>query len=345
MRCTKKGLVKLGLYCLSALLIVSCSDNKPKSEVKSDKVIKASTEIPQIAASQEVSVKPNDNADKFNQYIDFYNEGLIGLSNELNNYFKKEGKAETLKKDGDYTSGSKYKNWEQIKTLIKEPPAFQQLDKAAAELIPAAEQLDELLATAREYYKAKKYTADNYAQGQELHTKILATSQKYQQAYSQFEVAIKAKESETRSLEMEQAKKEGNELVYNRILVSILMDKILTELETQKVSARNVTTTDLTKIKPLYEDLSLAQKALREASKVRKAPKNKDLINEHYSKEFVDTTAKFKACVVDLIERVETQKPLNEAELRVINATPAKGTPELLIELRKETIKEYNNSI
>lgn len=344
MRCIKAGIVRLVTIMMGSCLIISCSDNSTKPAGKSDEMAKVSTDSAQ-AASQALPVNENDAVEKFNQYIEFHNEGLIGLSKELNEYFKKEGKAELVNKNGEYTSGEQYTHWENIKKFINQPPVFAQLDEAAVALVAIAEQLDDLLAAAREYYKAKDYAGDNYVKGQELHSKILNYSQKYQLAYAKFDLTLKNREAANRSVEMAQAKKEGNELTYNRILVSILMDKILAELENQKVSARNVTSTDLTKIKPLYEELNLAQKALKEASKVKKVPKNKDLINEHYSKGFVETTAKFKAAVVDLIERVETNKPLNAAELRVINVTPAKGTPELLIDLRKESIKEYNHSI
>ena len=344
MRFNKDGFIRLGMIILSSLIIVSCGDKSPAPTVKPKEDVKEVKESKETADKKDIAVANKDSFKKFNQYIEFYNDGLIGLSKELSDYLNKEGKTTTLKQSGKYTSGAKYKHWEEIKKYNKEKPDFKELDQTAAVLISAAEELDNLLASAREYYKTKAYTEDQYAKGQEFHTKIIAGSEKYQQAYTKFELALRAKENEYRSAEMEQAKKDGNDVVYNRILVSVLMDKILNELETQKVLARNVLTTDLTKIKPLYDELNQALRTLKEASRVQKLPKNKDLINDHYAKGFIETATKFKVGVVDLIDRVEKKRPLNAAELRVINVSPANGTPELLMELRKESIKDYNHS-
>lgn len=339
MHSAKKDVLKrLSLIILSSFFIVSCGDQSSKTTEKPEEVAKE-TPASSVPANP---VDNNNNNDKLNQYIVFYNDGLININKKLNIYFEYSGNAPLLKQGKGYTSGSKYKYWENIKKVVNEKPVFNKVDEAATQLIPLAEQLDELLASAREYYKAKDYFIDKYAKGQELHTKILASSEKYKAAYEKFDIAIKNEEKQSRFREMEKAKQNGNDVVYNRILVSILTDKIMDELSIQNISSNNVLSTDISKIKPLYEELSKAQEVLREVSKSQKLTKNKDLINEHYSKEYVELTTKFKIAVGDLIERVETKKPLSKIELGMLSST--KGTPEQLNELRKEAIESYNRS-
>lgn len=338
MHSAKKAVLKrLSMIILSSFFIVSCGDQSTKTTQKSE-----SKEVAKETPTK-LSIDNNETK-KYNQYVKFYNTGLNDITKHLNDYFRNAGEAQSLQQGKGYTSGSSYRDWENIKSIINEKPVIKEMDDAATQLIPLAEELDGLLDAARKYYKAKDYVDDKYAKGKELHTKILANSEKFKTAYKKFNMAIKNKEFEVRTAEMEQAKKDGNKLVYNRILVFNLMDKIMNELDRQNISASNVLSTDLSKIKPLYEEFSQAQKTLREIID-DKLSKDKDLANKYAFANYAETTTEFKVAVIDLIERVETKKPVSQAELHIGYAIPSKGTPEQLEKVREKAIDSYNRSL
>ena len=133
MRFNKDGFIRLGMIILSSLIIVSCGDKSPAPTVKPKEDVKEVKESKETADKKDIAVANKDSFKKFNQYIEFYNEGLIGLSKELSDYLNKEGKTTTLKQSGKYTSGAKYKYWEEIKKYTKEKHDFKELYQTSAE--------------------------------------------------------------------------------------------------------------------------------------------------------------------------------------------------------------------
>lgn len=324
MRFSKNRLIGLALIILSSSFMAACGDS-------SDLKTQGKNVINQLSGED----KQQQELKKYNNYIDFNNRGLNRIQEEANTYINEMGQDQNLNKKEEYTSGTNYSNWDEIKKLPQEAPAMQEFDDIAKELIPVAENLDNLLKLAREYYRAKDYKDDQYAKGQELHTKILAEINKFESLNSKFSQALEDRQRVLRAEQMEKAKKEGDEVKYNLINVATKMDKILDELNAEKISAANVLSTDLTKIKPLYEEYNQAQKALRDA--VNNA-KDKDKLRN--IDDYVRKTTEFKLEVINLIDRVENKKTLDNFYLR--NPENARGTPEKLADIQQSATNSYN---
>lgn len=105
-----------------------------------------------------------------------------------------------------------------------------------------------------------------------------------------------------RDAEMDYVKKTGNAFLYNKILVSILMEKIINEFEIQQLSDKNVASIDLSKIKPLYDEFSQAQRALREAEE------NQNISG--YSM-YISSTMDFKKALLQLMENIEKKESVS----------------------------------
>ena len=127
----------------------------------------------------------------------------------------------------------------------------------------------------------------------------------------------------------------------------------MNEIDTQKLTAENVTTADLTKIKPLYEQFNMVQKQLRESVKDPELLKKEGSDEEDSSntfkrreiEDFVDTSTKFKTSVIAFIDRVEKNEKIDAFKLEhkfpMYNEA---GSPEQLNKLISELVKDYNQS-
>lgn len=172
----KDCFVRLGIIILSLTIITSCTE-KPSNIASSE-----------IEVSSKITEKSM--VDKYNRYVDFDKKGIKYLIEKLNLYFEIMGQNSDLIRGRKYNYGVKYRYWDEIKAVPNEQPAINELDAATKELIPVAEQLDELLYLAKEYYKAETFFKDDYAKGQELHTKILATAKKFNSSKEKFALAL-----------------------------------------------------------------------------------------------------------------------------------------------------------
>ena len=321
----KSGLIRLAIIVSGLLLVASCGDKSTGTKNKDEKAV------------NEVAGITQDEIVKYNKYIKFDNDAVKNISNNIDEYLKNIGKDLPSKEVQLYMTGWGRYKWSDVKELPTTKPLMKELDGPAAELIPVAENLNVLLSSAYDYYNAKDYKEDNFVKGQELHKKILAEIPKFEAAAKKFSAALENKETTIIVQELNNAKKNGQELTYNKILVLLSMKKIMAELERQNISAANIISTDLTKIKPLYEEFAAAQKALRDTANSNKY-KNETIVI--LSNEFIGRTTDFKTEMIELIERVEAKKALSESELERPEST--RGTPEKLHNTRGSAIDAYN---
>ena len=323
----KAGIIRLAIIVSGVLLVASCGDKLTGTKNKDEKAV------------NEVAGITQDEIVKYNKYIKFDNYAVKNISNNIDEYLKNIGKDLPSKEVQLYMTGWGRYKWSDVKELPTTKPLMKELDDPAAELIPVAENLNVLLSSAYDYYNAKDYKEDNFAKGQELHKKILAEIPKFEAAQQKLSAALENKETTIVVQEMNNAKKNGQELTYNKILVLLSMKKIMAELERQNISAANVISTDLTKIKPLYEEFAAAQKALRDTAN---SSKYKDKTIVRLSVSFITETTNFKTEMIELIERVEAKKALRESELESPESTS--GTPEKLYKIRGSAIDDYNRN-
>ena len=335
------------LILLSLLFILSCGgksklNNKDKNGTEK-KTTKTTVKEPKM-----------NEIDKYNVYVDSYNS-LLNFDSTIESYLRVAGDKEKLNTSKEISG---YFNFnpsflDKLKKASTSDPKMEDLDKAAAKLAPALEELTGLFNEADEYYKAKDFLDDKYAKGQELHTKILVAIKNYDVAMGEYNVALRKKANEVKVMEMEKAKKEGRMITYNKMLTLQLTEDIMYEIQTQKLTAANFTTADLTKIKPLYEQFNEVQKQLRESIKDPELMKKEGYdeskpgasFNINDVKGFVDTSTKFKTSMISFIERVEKKQGVDEFKLK--HNFPMEnedGSPEQLNKLRDELIQKYNQT-
>ena len=322
----KAKIICLAIMIVGLLLLGSCSDKLTEAKNKAENAINA------ITGKNQTDLK------KYNGYVDFYNVAVLDISEHIDRYIENLGKDHELKKGGEYTLTSKYSFWENVKKLPTAKPSIKELDDVAAELIPVAENLDGLLASAGEYYKTKNYNDDKYAKGQELHKKIIAEISKFEAASNKSYAALENKETIIVVQELNKAKKEGDELTYNKIQMSLLMAKIIDEFIQNDISAINVLSTDLTKIKSLYQEFSEAQKSLRDTANNDKYKEQAKTLGD-----YIEKTTEFKTAMIELIDRVEAKKALDKSDLQC--AGQREGTSEKLREIQDKAIIAYNRSL
>lgn len=309
------------IFCaITSFFLVMLSEKDPQKEAKQNEVAK------------ELITFIKKDVEKYNEYISFYHYELDGINISLFEYLKCQDDEINLKKHKQPFKhfSSEVDNviwWNTKKKISKKKPAIKELDEAAEELIPPAEELIQLLNTAAKYYKARDYLDDKYEKGLELHTKIWETEKIYIIAYTKFEEALINEWIKRRNTDMDYAKKTGNKFAYNKILVAILMEKIINEFEmqrlTQQRSEENVASIDLSKIKPLYDEFNQAQRALREAKENQK-------IKDHDT--YVSITTDFKLKLLEIIEIIEKKESI-------------KYEYESLYSDYKHSISAYNNTI
>ncbi|MCO6564008.1 MAG: DUF3829 domain-containing protein [Apibacter sp.] len=323
MKITKKKFTQFAVVVLSSFIVLSCGDKIKNSVKKSDKVVKND------------SGNEGDEAEKYNNYVHFYNLNLsASMNNAIKLYIRESGEEKIVKKgEKRFFSSPEYIDWDKVMSNIKAKPSLKELDESAGEVIISGKELNELFTLADDYYKSKDFLDDNYVKGQELHTKIIEAIRKYDVAFAKFDLALRKKGEESQNKEMEIAKKEGYEITYNKMLVLKLINEIVDEIQAQTRNAHNISSMDLTKIKPLYEEFNKAQKTLREAFQ------NEGMLKKENYKDhrktllsyYINKTTEFKSEIIDFIKRVETATPIKKSEL------------EKLVKMRESVIFEYNN--
>lgn len=338
---------KVFLILLSLLFIFSCS-GKAKSNNKN-----GSGNSNKNAGVTVKDPKMNE-IDKYNIYVDSYNS-LLNFDSTIDSYLKNAGSEEKLNTSKEISGYFNYKPsfLDKLKKATTSEPKMKDLDGAGAKLAPALEELTGLLNEADEYYKAKDYLDDKYAKGQELHTKILAAIKNYDTAMAEYNAALRKKANEVKTMEMEKAKKDGRMITYNKMLTLQLTEDIMYEIQSQKLTAANFTTADLTKIKPLYEQFNEVQKQLRDSIKDPELMKKEGYdeskpgssFDISKAKDFVDTSTKFKTSILFFIDRVEKKQVIDAFRLK--HNFPMEnedGSPEQLNKLRDELIQKYNQT-
>ena len=336
---------KLFLILLSLLFIFSCSGKGKLNNKNKGGNTKTNTGVTEQKLNE---------IDKYNIYVDSYNS-LLGFDGTIDSYLSAAGSEEKLDTSKEISGYFNYtvSFLDKLKTASTSKPKMEELDKAAAALIPPLEELVGLLNEADDYYKAKDYLDDKYAKGQELHTKILTAISKYDTAMAEYNVALRKKANEVKAEEIDKAKKEGKMVTYNKMLTLQLAEDIMNEIDIQKLTAANVTTADLTKIKPLYEKFNEVQKQLRESLKDPALMKKEgyddsnpsNSFNVHEIEGFVDTSTKFKTSVIAFIDRVEKNEKVDA--FRLENKFPMEnedGSPEQLDKLISEMVQKYNQT-
>jgi putative liporotein len=120
-------------------------------------------------------------------------------------------------------------------------------------------------------------------------------------------------------------------------------EEVLNEISRQKLTGANVVSGDAAKFKALQEKLI---NVVGEFNKYAKDEKQmeKEGYKDYNLTSFTNKADSFKASLANLVERIETKKPISEFSLRdQFFLENEKGSPENVIKSFNELVKEYNS--
>ena len=282
---------------------------------------------------------------KYNYYIGVYNK-LLSFEKTVGSYFEEVGAEAQFKKP----DGSVNANFYDVKSIITElekaipaKPKMAELDKASENLLAVFKELKPLTEDMDSYYSGKDYTSDNYKKAQEFHTKLLEIIKKYDAAVLPFRTEMDKKIVEQREKEAKKLQKEGRIIAYNRMVILSVGEEVLNEISRQKLTGANVVSGDAAKFKALQEKLI---NVVGEFNKYAKDEKQmeKEGYKDYNLTSFTNKADSFKASLANLVERIETKKPISEFSLRdQFFLENEKGSPENVIKSFNELVKEYNS--
>ena len=201
---------KIGvLMVLMLVVIVFCGK---KSEI--DKILPTGGK--KAAQTKEVI---QQNSDSYNKNIKIYNR-ILELDKELLYYFEDTGTEETFKKPVQEMTVNIPLNQaliDRIKEVAKSKKPTE-LDKKAGEMIPVLEEMLPVVTQMNGYYAGKLYQKDNYKKAQELHSRILKLTEKYNTVAHEYEEAFQANAREVRENKMQDFVKNKEFTYYNQFI-------------------------------------------------------------------------------------------------------------------------------
>ena len=304
---------KIGvLMALMLVVIVFCGK---KNEI--DKILPTGGK--KAAQTKEVI---QQNSDSYNKNIKIYNR-ILELDKELLYYFEDTGTEETFKKPVQEMTVNIPLNQaliDRIKEVAKSKKPTE-LDKKAGEMIPVLEEMLPVVTQMNGYYAGKLYQKDNYKKAQELHSRILKLTEKYNTVAHEYEEAFQANARDVRENKMQDFVK---------------------EISRQNLDASNFTDGNTKEFKILQEKVNKSLDVFRKTLK-----NNKQLKKEGFEKEdfdsFITKASAFKRTVDEFVRKMEKkEKASHSASSDSYFAQSEEGTPENILKSYNELVAERN---
>ena len=318
---------KIGvLMALMLVVIVFCGK---KNEI--DKILPSGGK--KAAQSKELI---QQNLNSYNKNIKIYNR-ILELDKELLYYFEDTGTEETFKKPVQELTVNIPLNQaliDRIKEVSKSSKPTE-LDKKAGEMIPVLEEMLPVITEMNNYYGGKLYQKDNYKKAQELHSKMIKITEKYNVIANKYEETFQANARDVRENKMQDFVKNKEFTDYNQFIFIRNSEDFVKEISRQNLDASNFTEGNIKEFKVLQE-------------KVNKSLKNgKQLKKEGFEKEdfdpFITKASAFKRTMDEFVKKMEKkEKASHSASSDSYFAQSEEGTPENILKSYNELIAERN---
>ena len=291
----------LASVCAAVLVVSGCSENI--NELKENARAKALSE-PVMAAeeteeeeTEEESVSPEQmDLIKYNYYVELNNE-IVKLMDDIDYYYEVVEYDEefALIPDSGYTYGYRIRGFG--KDLADDCIQL-------ADMEPAYETLDPLIKEMAEPLK-------------ELHAVIYPAADEFEPMGYEFIHAVSAVADERIAAEEEEMKAEGRLIAYNASRGISIAGQIMDECTLQGVTDDNITDLDLTKIRPLYEELTLIVEDLNAATADSNQMMKESMSN---SKPFDQLYERMLQALEWMIKQVESGKPIEDPGLEPLGS-------------------------
>lgn len=254
---------------------------------------------------------------KYNAYIDLSNFMNGFLERNLYSYATHFGFEEELafiqsSFDPDTFDGSvltpmmegTFTQVDEALAYASEEPSYGAADEKMTVMAPKLKQLLETINEVQAYYSSKGFAEDDYAQGKELHTKLVSQYYDYSDAadlfYTEFEVISTQKNLEN----LEQFKEEGYMLHYHAKSILMNAQEIQQAFYDADVDDSNILDFDAAKYKEMYNALAENVNQFMEFAKDDEQ-KQKEGITSFWN--FDSSVKDIKSAATTILEVLEAQ--------------------------------------
>ena len=265
---------KIGvLMVLMLVVIVFCGK---KNEI--DKILPSGGK--KAAQSKELI---QQNLNSYNKNIKIYNR-ILELDKELLYYFEDTGTEETFKKPVQELTVNIPLNQaliDRIKEVSKSSKPTE-LDKKAGEMIPVLEEMLPVITEMNNYYGGKLYQKDNYKKAQELHSKMIKITEKYNVIANKYEETFQANARDVRENKMQDFVKNKEFTDYNQFIFIRNSEDFVKEISRQNLDASNFTEGNIKEFKVLQEKVNKSLDVFRKTLKNSKQLKKEGFENKSF---------------------------------------------------------------
>ena len=325
---------KIGvLMALMLVVIVFCGK---KNEI--DKILPSGGKK---AAQSKQLIQQNLNS--YNKNIKIYNR-ILELDKELLYYFEDTGTEETFKKPVQEMTVNIPLNQaliDRIKEVSKSPKPTE-LDKKAGEMIPVLEEMLPVITEMNNYYGGKLYQKDNYKKAQELHSKMIKITEKYNVIANKYEETFQANARDVRENKMQDFVKNKEFTDYNQFIFIRNSEDFVKEISRQNLDASNFTEGNIKEFKVLQEKVNKSLDVFRKTLKNSKQLKKEGFEKEDFDP-FITKASAFKRTMDEFVKKMEKkEKASHSASSDSYFAQSEEGTPENILKSYNELIAERN---
>ena len=325
---------KIGvLMILMLVVIVFCGK---KNEI--DKILPSGGKK---AAQSKQLIQQNLNS--YNKNIKIYNR-ILELDKELLYYFEDTGTEETFKKPVQEMTVNIPLNQaliDRIKEVSKSPKPTE-LDKKAGEMIPVLEEMLPVITEMNNYYGGKLYQKDNYKKAQELHSKMIKITEKYNVIANKYEETFQANARDVRENKMQDFVKNKEFTDYNQFIFIRNSEDFVKEISRQNLDASNFTEGNIKEFKVLQEKVNKSLDVFRKTLKNSKQLKKEGFEKEDFDP-FITKASAFKRTMDEFVKKMEKkEKASHSASSDSYFAQSEEGTPENILKSYNELIAERN---
>ena len=325
---------KIGvLMILMLVVIVFCGK---KNEI--DKILPSGGK--KAAQSKELI---QQNLNSYNKNIKIYNR-ILELDKELLYYFEDTGTEETFKKPVQEMTVNIPLNQaliDRIKEVSKSPKPTE-LDKKAGEMIPVLEEMLPVITEMNNYYGGKLYQKDNYKKAQELHSKMIKITEKYNVIANKYEETFQANARDVRENKMQDFVKNKEFTDYNQFIFIRNSEDFVKEISRQNLDASNFTEGNIKEFKVLQEKVNKSLDVFRKTLKNSKQLKKEGFEKEDFDP-FITKASAFKRTMDEFVKKMEKkEKASHSASSDSYFAQSEEGTPENILKSYNELIAERN---
>ncbi len=285
--------------------------------------------------------------EKYNEYVRL-NNLMTGRINEvLVHYFEKFGVDTEPVIDENFSfimldvAETEREVIEKANSYTSSQPAFANADPLVNKLTPVIKDLLSVLDDMKAYYDSKGYVDDDFAQGKQLHTRLVNANLAYETVATQYFTALQNLGNEQRQAELQKLKDADQQIRYNALKFMIDAEATAIEMDEQRITAGNVLQLDMTKFKAKYDVMTADLNALMTISKDKERIQ-KEGVNSFSIGNYVDAATEAKAAASKIIERINKKEPVSDSDLSGQFLHTTDGTPENFNYLLSKAIERYN---